>query len=161
MMFRYDTRPQTLDMLKRFESEYEEEMQCEDKDLFYLGFAGHNMVLWDDREPVAHTCGIAVSRMPGEPDEDCKPWNDAKFNTETLYIYTTTVRADFQGKGIGKLLCAYYAGYKKAQGFKTLVGHATSPSMVSVREWMGATFGATHEKWCGSERIARFYVQQL
>ncbi len=160
-MFRFDAGPQSLGMLLKFESEYEEAMQETDKNLTYLSFAGHNMVLWDDQEPVAHTCGIAVSRMPGEPDEDCKPWWSADFNTHVLYIYSTTVRKDFQGKGLGKLLCAYYAGYKKAQGFKTLVGHATSPAMVSVRRWMGATFGATHEGWCGSERTAKFYVQQL
>ena len=160
-MFRFDTRSQTLDMLKRFESEYEDAMQETDANLTYLGFAGHNMVLWDDGEPVAHTVGISVARMPGEADEDSKPWNDLKFNTECLYIYSTTVRADFQGKGLGKLLCAYYAGYKKAQGFKTLIGHATSPAMVAVRQWMGASFGPVHANWCASERKAHFYVQQL
>ncbi len=161
-MLRFDTHPQTLDTLLRFEGEYEEAMRCADRDLATLGIAGHNMILWDDSEPVAHTVGIAVSRMPGEPDEDCKPWWDARFNTEVLYIYSTTVRADFQGKGFGKLLCAYYAGFKKAQGFRTLIGHVTSPSMKAVRTWMGATFtGATHTQWCGSERTAEFYVQHL
>lgn|ERR1700722_1874369 len=161
-MLRYDTRVQSLDMLKRFECEYEEALQEEDENLVLLGISGHNMILWDDGEPVAHTVGIAVSRMPcGETDEDCKPWIDASFNTKVLYIYATTVRKDFQGKGYGKLLCAYYAGFKKAQGFQTLIGHSTSPSMKAIRAWMGADFRAKHSNWCGSERTAEFYVQSI
>ena len=161
-MLRFDTRPQSLERLKIFECAYEEVLQEEDGALVLLGISGHNMILWDDQTLVAHTVGIAVSRMPcGEPDEDCKPWADASFNTKVLYMYATTVRGEFQGKGYGKLLCAYYAGFKKAQGFQTLIGHATSPSMKAIREWMGADFRAKHSNWCGSERTAEFYVQPI
>jgi GNAT superfamily N-acetyltransferase len=160
-MLYFDTNTPPLERLKIFERSYEDALQETDETLLTLGLSGHNMILWKDREMVAHTVGIAVSRMPGEPDEDCRPWADTRFNTEVLYMYATTVREDFQGKGFGKLLCAYYAGFKKAQGFKTLLGHATSPSMCSIRKWMNAQFRAKHSNWCGSERTAEFYVQQI
>ena len=149
----------SLETLASFEQEYEPELQETEETLKYLSLHGRNMCLYEGEQPLAVTTGIAVARMQPICDDfkDIERWNDAKFNTTVLYMYSTTVFKRFQGAGYGKLLCAYYAGFMKGLGFRHLIGHATSDSMRSIRVWMGAEFGAEHANWCGSTRTARFY----
>lgn len=147
------------DLLTAFEQEYEEALQEDPDALKLLAIQGRSMVLWDGVDPIAVTSGIAVARMQPIHNDltDIAFWNDPAFNARVLYMYSTTVRKEWQGKGYGRLLCAYYAGFMRAQGFQHLIGHATSDSMRSIRKWQHADFFAEHKNWCGSERTAVFY----
>ncbi len=143
-----------------FEKCYEEELQEDSDTLQHLYLQGRGMWMYVDRALVGETIGIAPSRAP-EPVEDTKPWAKEENNKSCLYIWTTTILPQHQGRGFAKLLCAYYAGYMKALGFQLLIGHATSDSMRGIRAWMGADFTVEHDNWRGSKKKAVFYVQNL
>ena len=55
------------------------------------------------------------------------------------------------------MLKSYFQGFVTARGYRSIAGHATSPAMVRINEKFGATFGAVHPDWYGTERVAHFY----
>ncbi len=80
---------------------------------------------------------------------------------DTIYCYSTTLLPPFHGRGLAKILVAYWNGLARGAGFRRVFGHATSPVMVTVRTFFGATFGAVHPNWYGTTRSAHFYEQLL
>jgi GNAT superfamily N-acetyltransferase len=96
---------------------------------------------------------------PAHLDEDTPdvPKNDPR----SIYCYSTTLLPQFQGRGLSKILVAYWNGLARGAGFEKVIGHATSPGIVAVRAFFGARFGATHCNWYGTTRTARYYECEL
>jgi GNAT superfamily N-acetyltransferase len=78
-----------------------------------------------------------------------------------IYCYSSTVLPQFQGRGLSKLLVAYWNGLARGSGFTKVVGHATDPRIVAVRSFFGVRFGAVHPNWYGTTRTARYYEGDL
>ena len=81
--------------------------------------------------------------------------------SDVVYCYSTTLLPAFQGRGLSKILVAYWNGLARGAHFHTVAGHATSSAMISVRASFGATFGAVHPRWYGTQRTAHFYEHPL
>lgn len=138
-----------------FDEQYEEVLQLtlEAK----IDLLQHTLVIWlhCDGALAGEIYGLSPKRMwdaCAEEIEDTEISDDA-----SLYVFSTTILPEFQGRGFATLLKAYFQGMVTARGYAAIVGHATSPAMVRVNEKFGATFGPKHENWYGTERSAYFY----
>jgi hypothetical protein len=90
----------------------------------------------------------------GEEIEDVE-----KRDLDSIYCYSTTILPKFQGRGLAKILKAYWLGM--VAPISTVVGHSTSPGMVKINELFGAKHTVKHANWYGTRREAWFYRIQL
>jgi hypothetical protein len=103
----------------------------------------------------------AIYERTGEEIEDCHNDDECSF-----YVYSTSFLPQYRGLGLAPVFMAHFQGFLTGKlrprwVHDKLIGHATTPHMISLREMFGATFGATHANWCGSPRTAVFYEQPL
>jgi len=135
----------------RFEHVYEDVLQLDVEAKASILDVGYGAWLFVDGRLAGETYGISPALL--DEDVDDVPERDPTW----LYCYSTTILPEFRGHGLSKILVAYSIGQAREAGFTTIVGHATSPAMVAVRSFFGASFGAVHQGWFGTERVAHFY----
>ena len=138
-----------------FDDVYEAALQLsleEKRDLL-----GHSLAVWlfCDGELAGEIYGLSPKRMWDDCAEEIEDTD--RSDGDALYVFSTTILPRFHGRGLATILKAYYQGAIAARGYRAIVGHATSPQMVTINAKFGATFGATHERWYGTERVAHFY----
>jgi hypothetical protein len=105
---------------------------------------------------IAGECYGISPPMLDEELPDCEA-----YGLSAIYCYGTTILSAYQGRGLSKILCAYWSGLVTKSGYRVIIGHATSPAMVSVRKSFGARFKTRHEQWFGTTRTAHFYEIEL
>ena len=138
-----------------FDEQYEDVLQLSLEDKRDL--LRHTIATWlrCDGELAGEIYGLSPKELWDESDEDIEDTDRA--DGTTFYVYSTTILPSFRGRGLATILKAYFQGFVTARGYKAIVGHATSPAMVRINEKFGATFGARHENWYGTTRVAHFY----
>lgn len=152
-----------------FELEYEEELR-EDTDL-RKDIINHGLVLYVyDKDFLVGECfGISpvnfaciLNQGQGFDEEDAIVDADMA-DSESVYVWSTTILPKFRGLGYGKLLRQEFAKYASKMGYAKLIGHATSPGMVHIAKDLGAIFreSAVHHDWYSTNRTAYFYTQFL
>ncbi len=138
-----------------FESCYEAQLRLEPDDKMPILANGIATWLLVDGELAGETYGItprSLSIVADDEIEDCDPSSDAE-----LYCYSTTIMPKFQGKGLARLLKAYWLGQVAERGFSRVVGHSTSPAIMHINHAFGAKDLASHENWYETSRTATFY----
>jgi hypothetical protein len=75
---------------------------------------------------------------------------------DTIYLYSTTILPQFQGKGLAKILQAYWQG-SLPPSIKVIIGHATTDIRMKVHYFFGAKLLKEHLNWYGTKRTAYFY----
>lgn len=79
-------------------------------------------------------------------------------SSKTAYIYSVAILPEWQGRGLSKILIAYHLGQLQISGFSQVVAHSTARAMDKVFKWFCFYFlqDGQHEKWYGTDRVARF-----
>jgi hypothetical protein len=134
-----------------FERVYEKNLQLDASYKATIVRDGIAVWMFVDGSLAGETYGISPARIDEEIED--VPVRDPS----VIYCYSTTLLPAFQGQHLSKVLCAYWLGLAKQAGFRLVAGHATSPAMVAVKAYFGASFSAVHERWYGTKRTAHFY----
>lgn len=150
MVITFTTQLPVADTM-RFEYVYEDALQLTLEDKASILEAGYAAWLFVDGALAGETYAISPSDLVDDVVD--VPLRDPR----SIYCYSTTVLPPFRGRGLAKLLVAYSIAQAKQAGFTSIIGHATSPAMVAVRAFFGASFGPVHPRWYGTERTAHFY----
>lgn len=141
-----------------FEQQYEDKLQwsTEDKDELITLCQPTVAYMYIDGKLAGETYGLSPAddyTFRNEEIEDCNI-NDHV----SCYCYSTTILPAYQGLGLGKILKAYWLGLVKARGYQYVIGHATSPTAVSLNRSFGAKFEMKiHQHWYGTDRTAIYY----
>lgn len=77
---------------------------------------------------------------------------------KTAYIYSTAIRPQFQGQGLGKVLKAYDLGLLK-QKYTTVIGHARQGVSIHLSTTFGAKIKRHFEDWYGTGET--YFLYQL
>jgi GNAT superfamily N-acetyltransferase len=138
-----------------FEASYEENLQLEADDKRPILANGIAAWLLVDGKVAGETYGItprSLAIVADDEIEDCDPEDDA-----SIYCYSTTILPEFRGKGLARLLKAYWLGKVAERGFGRVVGHSTSSEIMHINHVFGARDLASHENWYKTSRTATFY----
>lgn len=138
-----------------FEDVYEENLRLDRGEKQTIIDDAIAVWMFVDGALAGETYGISPRKLD-EPIEDYDGGGHG-----VIYCFSTTMLPSFRRKGLGKILKAFWLGRCKESGFEKVIGHATSPAMVEVNRFFGATFGAIHRGWYGTRRVAHFYELPL
>ena len=86
---------------------------------------------------------------------------DRYLGRKAVYLHSTAILPEYQDKGLGKILKAYFHGYLKGLGYEMVIGLSTSPQMNKVNDLFGVIWITEHENWYDTGRIAKFYEVKL
>jgi GNAT superfamily N-acetyltransferase len=133
-----------------FEDIYEKNLRLSlerKKEILTKGFAAWMMV-----------DGILAGEIYGiRPSDLHEKIEDVDGNErDTIYLYSTTILPQFQGKGLGKILQAYWQG-SLPPSIKVIIGHATTDIRMKIHLFFGAKLLKEHRNWYGTKRTAQFY----
>jgi len=113
------------------------------------------------QELIGETYGLPVSEnlafLDGPGAADVYPFR----GQPALYVMSTTILPAFQGRGLGKLLKAFFLGVVSQAGFPLVVGHAREGRSVRLNTAFGAEIHAAHPDWFGSGETYYFYTLRL
>jgi GNAT superfamily N-acetyltransferase len=121
------------------------------------------LAVWmhDGRSLIGETYGVPIASALDDPDEegygDLLPFR----RRAAIYVYSTAIRPRWQGKGLGKVLKAYFLGRTTQAGYRVAVGHAKEGASSALNEAFGARLGARHANWFGTGEPYRFYEMAL
>jgi len=71
-------------------------------------------------------------------------------NYDSLYIESTAVLPNYQGKGIGKILKEFLIEEAKRRGYKRMTTHATNEVITHINEKFGFRKVKYSKKWVGN-----------
>jgi hypothetical protein len=134
-----------------FEGVYEKNLQLDEDYKATIVRDGIALWMFVDGKLAGETYGISAAAIDEEIEDI--PLRDPR----VMYCYSTTLLPAFQKKHLSKVLCAYWLGLVKRAGYRVVTGHATSPAMIAVKAYFGASFSTVHERWYGTMRTAKFY----
>ena len=113
------------------------------------------------RELIGETYGLPASEellfMEGPGVNDVYPFRDQP----AIYTMSTTILPAFQGRGLGKLLKAFFLGIVSQAGFSLVLGHAREGRSVRLNAAFGAAIGTAHPDWFGTGETYYFYTLRL
>ncbi len=139
----------SLEATMVFEACYEPELAMKLADKAELRDTGWVAIwIFVDGRLAGETYGIRLENLD-EEIEDCAAQDPA-----AIYCYSTTILPEFQGKGLSKIIKAFWLGMVHPA---VVVGHATAPAIRRIVEEFGAEILATHQSWYGTGREAAFY----
>jgi len=138
-----------------FDDVYEENLRLDEGEKQSILDNGIAVWMFVNEALAGETYGICPTNL----DEAIEDYDGT--DPGVIYCYSTTLLPEFQGLRLGKILKAFWLGQCKERGFHKVIGHATSPAMVEVNRFFGATFSAVHENWYETGRVARFYELPL
>ena len=101
--------------------------------------------------------GEALAHLEGPGFADVYPFRDQP----AVYVLSTTILPAFQGRGLGKLLKAFFLGVVSQAGFTLLLGHAREGRSVRLNTAFGAEIHTAHPNWFGSGETYSFYTLRL
>jgi GNAT superfamily N-acetyltransferase len=144
-----------IDETMVFEPVYEPVLRLERDEK--IGLLSQALAVWmyADGELAGETYGVSLP----DSGEEFDGYDVA--DASIVYCYSTTVLPPYQGKGLSRILCAYWLGLAKRSGFRLVIGHATSDAMVAVKAFFGARVVSRHERWYGTSRVAHLYELPL
>ena len=131
-----------------FEKVYEPELQLNLKEKRELLKLCTSSWMFIDGELAGEVYGLRV-RDNKETIEDCADYPDA------IYCYSFTLLPKYQGKGLAKILIAYWLGKVDFPNVE-VVSHATALAMLSIFQSFGGRVYATHENWYGKGRLISY-----
>jgi len=122
------------------------------------------LVFWmhDGRALIGETYGSAIAAALDEDAEeeghvDLLPYR----HRQAIYVYSTAIRPRWQGKGLSKILKAYFLGRAAQAGYRIAVGHAKEGRSSALNELFGARLLTRHPNWYGTGEPYWFYEMPL
>ena len=113
------------------------------------------------QELIGETYGFSVREnlefLEGPEADDVYPFRDQR----AVYVLSTTILPAFQGRGLGKVLKAFFLGIVSQAGFPLVLGHAREGPSVALNRAFGAAIHTAHPDWGGSGETYYFYTLQL
>ena len=159
MTITFDDNPRGHDTAV-FEAAYEPALRLDPAfKVQVLRASDTTVYMFVDGVMAGETYGASPSALGLWADEELEDTNP--FDRASCYCYSTTVLPAFQGKGLGKLLKAFWLGKAAGRGYDRVLGHATSEGIVGLLRGFGAEFSTVHKNWQGSPRTAVFYTISL
>jgi GNAT superfamily N-acetyltransferase len=112
------------------------------------------ITIWmlEDGKLVGETYGLPLDgkdEMPGCPKDP-----------RSIYCYSSTILAKYQGKGYGSILKAAFIG-RVSRDFRRIYGHARPGASQALNRKFGARLGETQKSWFGTGQDYRLYVLNL
>jgi GNAT superfamily N-acetyltransferase len=138
-----------------FEDAYEESLQLDEEEKRRIIDDGVAVWMFVDSVLAGECYGLTPAKL--NEDVPDVPRNEPL----SIYCYSSTVLPQFQGRGLSKLLVAYWNGLVRGKGFTKVVGHATDSRIATVRSSFGVRFGAVRPNWFGTARTAHYYEGDL
>jgi GNAT superfamily N-acetyltransferase len=113
------------------------------------------------RAPIGETYGLPVREnldlLQGPGAADLYPFRDEP----AVYVMSTTILPPFQGRGLGRLLKAFFLGIVSQAGFPLLLGHAREGPSVRLNTAFGARLHTAHPDWSGTGETYHFYTLRM
>ncbi len=113
------------------------------------------------QELIGETYGFPLGENLACIDEpgatDVSPFRDQR----AVYVLSTTILPAFQGRGLGKVLKAFFLGIVSQAGFPLVLGHAREGRSVQLNKAFGAAIHTAHPDWSGSGETYYFYTLRL
>jgi GNAT superfamily N-acetyltransferase len=110
---------------------------------------------------IGETYGFSVCEnfafLEGPEADDVYPFREQP----AVYVLSTTILPAFQGRGLGKLLKAFFLGIVSQAGYSLVLGHARKGRSVELNRAFGATIHHAHPDWGGSGETYCFYTLRL
>jgi GNAT superfamily N-acetyltransferase len=113
------------------------------------------------QELIGESYGFSVREnlalLEGPEADDVYPFRE-RF---AVYVLSTTILPAFQGRGLGKVLKAFFLGIVSQAGYSLVLGHARQGRSVQLNRSFGATVHREHPNWGGSGETYYFYTLRL
>lgn len=113
------------------------------------------------QELIGETYGFSVREnfafLEGPEADDVYPFREEP----AVYVLSTTILPAFQGRGLGKVLKAFFLGIVSQAGYSLVLGHAREGRSVELNRAFGATVHRAHPDWGGSGETYYFYTLRL
>jgi GNAT superfamily N-acetyltransferase len=140
-----------------FDRLYEKELQISEEEKQDLLKGAIRAFMFVDGKLAGESYGKQLKDLD-EEIPDC-----SGLDPRSIYCYSTTIMPAMRGKGLAKLLKAYWLGMCRGEARDCqIVGHSTSEQMKHINELFGANHAPEpHENWFGSKRKAWFYKMPL
>lgn len=115
----------------------------------------------ETQELIGETYGFSVREnlafLEGPEADDVYPFREQP----AVYVLSTTILPAFQGRGLGKVLKAFFLGIVSQAGYSLVLGHAREGRSVQLNRAFGATIHHAHPDWGGSGETYYFYSLRL
>ncbi len=132
-----------------FEHLFEEELWLDESEKAALLKNCISAWMFIDDEPAGEIYGVGHADLDEEiPDVDP---NDKDY----CYLYSLAILPKYQGKGLAKILMAYWMGMV-GDKYKVIDAHCTAEKITPVMKVFGAKFFWTHLDWFDSGREATY-----
>jgi len=113
------------------------------------------------RQLIGESYGVPVQTVLAEEVDEGKADLRPFAKSRALYLYSTTILRQYEGKGLGRVLKAYVLGRAFEAGYRWVVGHAREGASVALNRSFGAELRRCHTNWYGTDERYWFYVQRL
>lgn len=110
---------------------------------------------------IGESYGVPVQAVLTEEDNEGKADLRPFAKRRALYVYSTTILRQCEGRGLGAILKAYTLGRAFEAGYQWVVGHAKEGASVALNRRFGAELRHRHANWYGTGEPFRFYVLKL
>ena len=123
----------------------------------------HALAVWmhDGKTLIGETYGTPIQAALEDSDEegyaDLLPYR----KRAVIYVYSTAIRSRWQGRGLSKILKAYFLGRAAQAGHRIAVGHAKEGASCALNTFFGARLGARPPNWYGTGDAYRLYEMAL
>ncbi len=115
----------------------------------------------DGRSLIGETYGTPILTALDDSDDegyaDLLPYRHRR----AIYVYSTAIRPRWQGRGLSRILKAYFLGRAVQAGYRVAIGHAKEGRSCALNESFGARLGVRHSNWYGTGQPYRFYEMAL
>ena len=138
-----------------FEDVYEEALRMDARFKALVVKQGVALWMFVDGELAGETYGVSPAALGADPEHP-----DAH-DPSVIWCWSTTLLPPFQGRGLSRILCAYWLGMVRNSGFRTVKGQATTPAMLTVKRSFGAVVTETEPNYAGTARTAHHYTLAL
>jgi len=133
----------------QFEHIFEPELWLDEDDKSSLLKSCISAWMFIDDELAGEIYGVSHADL----DEDIPDVNPG--DKDYIYLYSLALLPKFQGKGLSKILMAYWLG-QVGDKFKVIDAHCTSAGIIPVMRSFGAKFFGAHQNWFDSGREATY-----
>ena len=102
------------------------------------------LAVWmhDGRTLIGETYGTPIQCALKDSDEDGRADLLPYRRRAVIYVYSTAIRPRWQGRGLSKILNAYFLGRATQAGYRIAIGHAKEGASCALNRSFGARLGA-------------------
>ena len=137
-----------------FEDQYSDDLKIDlayKKEFKALGGEFIYILDAESNVPIGETYFIEVKKL-NEDLQGLSHW----LKKNAVYVYSTTILPQYQHKGFGKILKAYFLGYVRTK-YRYAIGHARENGSIKLNKNFGAQIISEEINWQNSGETYYFY----